>query len=178
MRDVKGKYRKEVLRCIVAVIKFISERHLAFRGWMNTWAHQVMAVSSELGTLELFARFDLFLGEHIERYGQKGQWTRSCPWSTLCDEFCSLIGERVKNTIVVKLQHANYFSVIVDTTPRHWPVDTYFQICQQRGRMWCRFIGFEPIHSHTGASLAECVIRMVHDLELGFEHQMNSETSV
>lgn len=42
-----------------------------------------------------------------------------------------------------------------------------FKFVSEEGKVLERFIGFEPIHSHTGASLAECVIKMVHDLGLG-----------
>lgn len=72
------------------------------------------------------------------------------------------MGEKVKKTIAAELQHAKYFSVIVDSTPNMshiYQLTLIFRL----GKVVERFIGFEPIHSHTGASLAECVIRMVHD---------------
>lgn len=74
-RDAEEKYWKEVLRRIVAVIKFLSERGLAFRG-----DDELLCSSSNgnyLGLLELIAQFDPFLREHIEKYGQKGQGTTS-----------------------------------------------------------------------------------------------------
>lgn len=40
-----------------------------------------------------------------------------------------------------------------------------------------RLISFEPIHSHTGASLAEYVIKMVHDLGLVLSNCDNDNAS-
>ncbi len=113
-KDAEGKYWKEVLRRIVAVIKFLSERGLLFRG-----DDEHMCSSSNgnyLGLLELVAQFVPFLREHLEKYGQKGRGTTSYLSSTVCEEFICLMGEKVKKTIAEEQQHAKYFSVIVDST--------------------------------------------------------------
>ena len=119
--------------------------------------------------MELIAQFDPFLKEHIEKYGQKGRGTTSYLSSTVCEEFIDLMGEKVKKTIAAELQHAKYFSVIVDSTPDLSHVDQLtliFRFVSEEGKVVERFIGFEPIHSHTGASLAECVVKMANDLGL------------
>ncbi len=41
-----------------------------------------------------------------------------------------------------------------------------FQFLSEEGKVVERFIGFEPIHNHTGSSLANCEIKMVSDLDL------------
>lgn len=65
-RDAEGKYWKEVSRRIVAVIKFLSERGLAFM--MNNNEHLCSSSNgSYLGLLELIAQFDPFLKEHTEK---------------------------------------------------------------------------------------------------------------
>ena len=81
-QDAEGKYWKEVLRRIVAVIKFLIERGLAFRG-----ENELFGSSSNgnyVRLLELIAQFDPFLKEHIEKYGQKGRGTTSYLSSTVC----------------------------------------------------------------------------------------------
>ena len=174
-QDAEGKYWKEVLRRIVAVIKFLSERGLAFRG-----ENELFGSSSNgnyVRLLELIAQFDPFLKEHIEKYGQKGRGTTSYLSSTVCEEFIDLMGEKVKKTIAAELQHAKYFSVIVDSTPDLSHVDQltfFFRFVSEEGKVVERFIGFEPIHSHTGASLAECVVKMVNDLGLDLSDCISS----
>ena len=66
-------YAKAVLERVVATIKFLAERNLAFRG-----NDQVIGSPSNgnfLGTLELLSQFDPFLAAHLEKYGNKGEWS-------------------------------------------------------------------------------------------------------
>lgn len=163
----EGQYWKDVLRRVVAVIKFLSERGLPFRG-----DNEHLGSSHNgnyLGILELLAQFDPFLMDHFQKYGQKGRGSTSYLSSTICEEFISLMGEKTKQAIATELQRAKYFSVIVDSTPDLSHVDQLtfvFRFVSEAGKVAERFIGFEPIHSHTGSSLADCVIKMVSDLGL------------
>lgn len=61
-RDAEGKYWKDVFRRIVAVIKFLSEKGLPFRG--NDEHLCSSSNGNYLGLLELIAQFDPFLREH------------------------------------------------------------------------------------------------------------------
>lgn len=79
------------------------------------------------------------------------------------------MGEKTRNVIAAEIQNAKYFTVIVDLTPDLSHVDQLtfvFRFVSAEGKVVERFLGFEPIHSHTGISLAECVIKMVRDLGL------------
>lgn len=166
-RDDMANYWREVLRRVVAVIKFLSVRGLAFRG-----DDELLGSSSNgnyLGLLELIAEFDPFLKEHLERYGQKGRGNTSYLSSTVCDELICLMGEKVKRRIAAELQHAKYFSIITDSTPdmSHTDQLTFiFRCVSDEGEIVERFIGFEPIYSHTGASLADTVVKMTKDLQV------------
>uniref|UniRef100_A0A8C5GFL1 TTF-type domain-containing protein n=1 Tax=Gouania willdenowi TaxID=441366 RepID=A0A8C5GFL1_GOUWI len=165
--EAEGQYWKDVLRRVVAVIKFLSERGLPFRGDDELLGSPHNG--NYLGILELLAQFDPFLKEHLQKYGQKGRGKPSYLSSTICEEFINLMGEKTKQAIATELQQAKYFSVIVDSTPDMSHVDQLtfvFRFVSETGKVVERFIGFEPIHSHTGSSLAECVIKMVSDLGL------------
>ncbi|KAK0137416.1 Zinc finger MYM-type protein 1 [Merluccius polli] len=166
-RDDMAKYWREVLRRVVAVIKFLSVRGLAFRG-----DDELLGSSSNgnyLGLIELIAEFDPFLKDHLEKYGQKGKGTTSYLSSTVCDELICLMGEKVKRRIASELQQAKYFSIITDSTPdmSHTDQLTFiFRCVSDDAEIVERFVGFEPIYSHTGASLADCVVKMTTDLQL------------
>ena len=61
-------YAKAVLERVVAIIKFLAERSLAFRG-----NDQVIGSPSNgnfLGTLELLSQFDPFLAAHLGKVWQ------------------------------------------------------------------------------------------------------------
>lgn len=155
------------MRRVVAVIKFLSERGLPFRG--NDELLRSAHNGNYLGILELLAQFDPFLKDHLQKFGQKGRGRTSYLSSTICEEFIGLMGDRTKEAIATELQRARYFSVIVDSTPDMSHVDQLtfvFRFVSEKGKVIERFIGFEPIHSHTGSSLADCVMKMVIDMGL------------
>ncbi|MBN3309056.1 ZMYM1 protein, partial [Amia calva] len=165
--EAEQNYWKEVLRRVVAVVKFLGKRGLPFPG------HDEILGSPHngnyLGLLELIAEFDPFLQEHIKKHGQKGKGKPSYLSSGICEEFISLMGNKTKNIIAAEIQQAKYFSVVVDSTPDLSHVDQLtfiFRFVSTEGKVVERFLGFEPLHSHTGASLAECVLKMVRDLGL------------
>lgn len=64
-------YWRKVLFRIVEVIKFLSSRGLAFRGRDEKLGSTHNG--NFLGTLELVAKFDPFLKEHMEQFGNKGR---------------------------------------------------------------------------------------------------------
>lgn len=86
------KYWKNVLQRVVAVIKKLASRGLAFRGDDEVFG------SANNGNfmmcLELTAEFDPFSKSHIDRYGNLGQGYLS---STICDELLELMGKTVIN---------------------------------------------------------------------------------
>uniref|UniRef100_A0A8C1QLR1 TTF-type domain-containing protein n=1 Tax=Cyprinus carpio TaxID=7962 RepID=A0A8C1QLR1_CYPCA len=158
-RDDEAKYWREVLQRVVAVIKFLSVRGLAFRGEDELLGS--LRNGNYLGLLELIAEFDPFLKEHLEKYGQKGRGTTSYLSSTVCDELICLMGEKVKRRIASELQHAKYFSIITDSTPNMSHTDQLtfiFRCVSDEGEVVER--------THTGESLADCVVKMINDLEL------------
>ena len=75
------------------VVKFLSERALAFRGSTEELGRKDNG--NYLGTLELLAKFDPFLASHIEKFGNKGRGNVSYLSSTICDEFINILAEKV-----------------------------------------------------------------------------------
>lgn len=79
------------------------------------------------------------------------------------------MGKKTKDIIAAVIQQAKYFSVIVDSTPDISHVDQLtfiFRFVSAERKEVERFLGFEPLHCHTGASLAERVLKMLRDLGL------------
>lgn len=71
--QIEMSYWKKVLLRVVEVVKFLTSRGLAIRG------HDEILGSKHngnfLGCVELLAKFDPFLEEHISRFGNKGKGT-------------------------------------------------------------------------------------------------------
>ncbi|XP_056468103.1 zinc finger MYM-type protein 1-like [Gadus chalcogrammus] len=167
----EANYWKEVLRRVVAVIKFLSERGLAFRGENETLGS--VHNGNYLGILELLAKFDPFLDEHLKRFGNKGRGTPSYLSSTVCTEFIALMGQRVQSEIIMQLQHAKYFSLIVDSTPdlSHTDQLTFVvRYVSQEGKIFERFLKFLPIFSHTGESLFDSVTGVLQDMHIDIKN--------
>ena len=92
------EYWRALLTRIVSVIRFNTERGLAFRG-----SDQTICSANNgnyLGCLELIAEYDAFLSEHIRKHANKGSGHRHTLSSTVCDEFVSIMGKRVLDKII------------------------------------------------------------------------------
>ncbi|KAF7653501.1 hypothetical protein LDENG_00082200 [Lucifuga dentata] len=81
---------------------------------MNFWDHRIVEII--WGFWNSFSSLILFC-QNTYKHGQKGQGKPLYLSSTICEEFIALIGKKVKQTIASEIQHAKYFSVIVDSTP-------------------------------------------------------------
>ena len=69
---------------VVAVVKFLSQRGLAFRG-----RNEVFGSNNNgnfLWIIELLAQFDPFIADHVSRYCSAGRGNVSYLSSTICNE--------------------------------------------------------------------------------------------
>ncbi|XP_057188964.1 zinc finger MYM-type protein 1-like [Triplophysa rosa] len=169
VQQLEGEKRhwREVLKRVVAVITFLSERGLPFRG--NDEVLGSPHNGNFLGILEVISQFDPFLAEHINKYGQKGRGSTSYLSSTICEDLIKQMGDKIKATIAAEIQQAKYFSVIVDSTPdlSHTDQLTFiFRFVSKEGKIIERFVDFEPIESHTGESLANTVMTLLDSFSL------------
>ena len=89
---MEQQYWRDVLKRVVAVVKFLSSRGLSFRGDNEILGSQHNG--NYLGSLELISKFDPFLSEHLKRYRNTGKGNPSCLSATICDEFVPLMGNK------------------------------------------------------------------------------------
>ncbi|XP_037782336.1 uncharacterized protein LOC119578782 [Penaeus monodon] len=102
--QAEKEYWKQVLHRCIEVIKTLSERGLAFRG-----DNEIIGSPNNgnyLGLLELIAKFDLFLSNHIENYGNKGTDSTSYLSKTICDELILLMGKHVLQSILDEIKNS------------------------------------------------------------------------
>jgi len=153
IRDEK-QYWKNVLRRVVAVIKFLAQRGMPFRG--DDELIGSVHNGNFLGLMELLAQFDPFLENHLKEYGNAGRGIPSYISSTIVEELIQLMADKVRATILSELKEAKYFSVSVDSTPDLSHVDQLTVIVRYllRGQAVERFLTFLQLGSHKGDNLA------------------------
>ena len=160
------KYWTEILKRILSVIRFLSERGLAFRG--DTEVIGSPNNGNYLGSLELIAEYDPFLKQHLDMYANKGQGKVSYLSKTICEEFITLMGNKILNCIKSEMKEAKYWGIIVDSTPDLSHVDQLSIVFRYyfNGCVYERFFCFTPIESHTGKSLSSEVLEILKENDL------------
>nr|XP_047139188.1 zinc finger MYM-type protein 1-like [Hydra vulgaris] len=108
-------YWKAVLHRVVEVIKFLGAKGLSFRG--DNEQFNKINNGNFLGTLELLAKYDPFIAQHIEKYGNRGKETPSYLSSTIYEKPLLLMKNDIIKIILKELKAAQYYSLIVDSTP-------------------------------------------------------------
>jgi hypothetical protein len=105
-QDRERKYWRNVLHRVIAVVKFLAERGLPFRG-----SDEILGSPHNgcfLGCLELISSFDSFLADHLKKFGGAGRGNTNYLSSTTCDEFIELLAAKVISAIVSELKEAKY----------------------------------------------------------------------
>ena len=125
-----------------------------------------------MGCLELLAKFDPFLQQHISTPGNLGKGHVSYLSSTICDEFIEILASSVHSKIVNAIQAAKYYGLSIDSTPDIAHIDQLtivLRYCLSNGSVFERFLGFIPIEHHDGHYLFQMVNNFLQEnaLEIG-----------
>ncbi|OXU20729.1 hypothetical protein TSAR_013331 [Trichomalopsis sarcophagae] len=164
------KHWTENLKIVVAVIKFIAERGLAFRG-----THEAIGSPDNenyLGILELISDFDPFLKEHIILCANKGRGTVLYLSKTICEELITIMSEAIKKQIISEIKRAKYWGLVVDSTPDMSHIDQLSVIFRYyyNGHVYERFFFFLPMTSHTSESLSIKILQLLEDVEINISN--------
>lgn len=159
-------YWKNVLLRVVETIKSLCSRGLPLRGHTDTFGSS--SNGNFLATLELIAKFDPFLADHIARFGNAGRGIPSYLSHTIVDELIIQIGGQLEKKIIIELQKAKYYSIIVDSTPDISHVDqlTFVlrYVLSDSGIPIERFICFIPNVGHKSQQLADVILEKLEVL--------------
>lgn len=158
------KYWKEVLKRVIATIKYLATYSLAFRGTNEVFFKECNG--NYIGALEYLAEFDPFLKEHLKKYANLGKGCVSYMSSTICDEFINLIANNLRNKIINEIKEAKYYSIIIDSTPDQSHIDQLTVVVRYvlPSGVKERFLCFLPITSHTGKHLEEVIFAYFSEL--------------
>ncbi|XP_065674008.1 uncharacterized protein LOC136090958 [Hydra vulgaris] len=154
-------YWSAILNRIVAVIRFLTVRGLAFRGH-----NEVIGSSNNgnyLGMLELLTQFDPVLKQHIDTFANKGKGIVNYLSKTICEELIDIMSHKVLTHIITKIKKAKYWGIIVDSTPDISHVGQLSVIFRYylNGHVYERFFCFLQIKRHDGKSLITDILDLL-----------------
>ena len=109
-----AQYWCRILKRIINVIMFLGERGLAIRGSSETLGSPDNG--NFLGIIELLAKYDPFLKEHIEKYGNCGSGNVNYLSFTIYEKLIEEFGSAVHKEITRRLKIARIYSVSLDGT--------------------------------------------------------------
>lgn len=152
-------YWEHVLNRIIAVIRTLAERGLAFRGTDEKFGS--LQNGNFLGLLELISQFDPFLAGHIAKYGNSGKGNPSYLSKTICDELIQLMAQKIHEAIIEEVKSSGYFSLSVDSTPDLSHIDQLSVVLRyvNDGESIERFLTFLEMKNHTGEEIANQVLQ-------------------
>ncbi|XP_065665627.1 zinc finger MYM-type protein 1-like [Hydra vulgaris] len=159
-------YWSAILNIIVAVIRILAGRGLAFRG------HNEVIRSSNngnyLGMLELLTQFDPVLKQHIDTFANKCKGNVNYLSKTICEELIDIMSQKVLTHIFTEIKKAKYWGIIVDSTPIISHVDQFSVIFRYylNGHVYERFFCFLQIKSYDGKSLITDILDLLERYDI------------
>lgn len=159
--EEESNYWRSILKRVVAGVKFLALKGLAFRGSIEHIGQD--SEGNFLGLLKFLSEFDPFLAKHICRYGNVGSGHASYLSKTTCEEFISLMSQKVMDEIMTEAKDSKYFGIVVDSTPdiSHTDQLTFIlRYVSKFGEPVERFLCFLPNVSHKSANIVEAILHI------------------
>ena len=169
--DAETAKWREIFRCILDVVLFLSERNLPFRGSSSKIGDSHNGLF--LGTLELLSRHNKVLEVHLQDVKQHQDeqirmQARYLSWRSQ-NEFIEECAKLVLGTIL-KEAKAFYYSIIVDGTPdvSHTEQITFIlrYVHQNEENIWEieeRFLKLEDCEKKKGHDVAELICKVLEE---------------
>lgn len=155
---------------IVEVVKFLASTGLAFRG-----NNQIIGNKSNgnyLGCIELLAKYDPWLQQHLHDHANKGKGAVLYLSIGVCDEFIEILGNNVRNVIISELKKAKFFSIIIDSTPDISHSDQLTIVVRYVNTVGIpveRFLSFIENVGHKVEEMEKCVMKVFTNFEINLQ---------
>lgn len=169
-KEEEKNYWKSVLKRVIGVIIFLSERNLPFRG-----DNEILGVpnnSNFLGIIEFLSNYDDFLLAHLIKYGQCGTGHVNYLSCTIYDELIEIISHKLLNTIIENIRKSRYYSLSVDSTTDVGHVDQLCLVmrCMENHRPIERFLMYFPKTGHTAKNMFDVIKGFLEEQNLDIKN--------
>uniref|UniRef100_A0A8C5N3R9 TTF-type domain-containing protein n=1 Tax=Leptobrachium leishanense TaxID=445787 RepID=A0A8C5N3R9_9ANUR len=161
------QYWRSVLKRVVAAVKALGTRGLAFRGKDDRFGSTHNG--NYMMMFEFLSEFDPFVAEHIARYGNAGKGVPSYLSFATCEQFIQLMADNVTKQILKEAKAGKYYSISVDSTPDSSHTDQLafiLRYVKEDGLPVERFLRFIPNPGHKSEQLAEVVLTTLKSYDL------------
>ncbi|XP_054714780.1 zinc finger MYM-type protein 1-like [Uloborus diversus] len=165
MEGERKKWR-DILYRLLDVTLFLAKQNLPFRG------HNEQIESENRGNflelVNLLSNYDPVLKEHNIRLQQslkEGKISVSYLSPKVQNEFISILGNSIKAEIVAEVKKANYFGILLDSTPdishteQLSEVIRYVHIENRKVEIKESFLGFIPLYGKKASDIVETIIQ-------------------
>ena len=162
MQDLMGKEKnkwRKILHSVVEVIRFLCKQNLPLLG------HREDSNSKNqenfLETLKLLAKYNAVIKEHTSVIQFVARYLSPAIQSALIE----LFGKKVKHLILEEIKAANYFSILLDSTPDVSHIDQmalivrYVKVDSSKVQIKKSFLNFFPRHGKN----ADKIIKSIFD---------------
>jgi hypothetical protein len=114
--------------------------------------------------MELIAKFDPFLKEHLNNYGNVGSGKTNCISLYTVRETIILMIDKVLKHIIEEIKNSTYFGMIVDSTPDITHIDQLAIVLRYvncDGQPVERFVKFQDIYGYTAEYLTITIVEII-----------------
>eukprot|EP00918_Siedleckia_nematoides_P046702 GHVU01102383.1.p1 GENE.GHVU01102383.1~~GHVU01102383.1.p1 ORF type:complete len:959 (-),score=115.48 GHVU01102383.1:303-3179(-) len=167
--EVEMRYWVSILKRLTDAISYLAGNGLAFRGATEIVGQRDSG--NYLSALELIAKYDPLLDDHIRTRAGGGRGNVSYLSSTICNELIDLMGDQVLKVILRRRKDAKYYSVCVDHTRDVSKVDQLAVLLRyiETGKPVERFLTYLESTGHTGEGIATALLGYLDNVDIDIQ---------
>ena len=168
----QAKHWQQVFKRLVAIVQFLAEKNLAFRGTNEDVRNESVHNGNFLGLVELVGKFDPVLDTHLRKIKTHEIHNHYLGKDTQ-NELLDIMATATLNEILKRVKAAKYYAIILDCTPdiSHQEQMSLIIRYVSDGNLappgvYEHFIKFIQVQSSTGEDLYKTLLSTLKEIDL------------